>query len=155
MVTTKVRRPTLSLMVLSVCLLFLSINGFIGGYLMLSDPNGAPMGMPVSYLARTPFQNFFIPGLMLIFIWGCGSLLTLIGLWMRPQWAIFNRLTGWTDQHWAWDLSIALGIALISWLTVQVFTLPAIAPIQIILYALAIVLVALPLFPQMRQYYHL
>jgi hypothetical protein len=155
MITTKVRRPTLSLTLLSVCLLVLGINGFIGGYLMLSDPNGAPMGMPVSDLARTPFQNFFIPGLLLIFVWGCGSLLTLIGLWLRPQWLLLSQATRWTDEHWAWDLSLALGLALIIWLTVQVFTLPAVAPIQLILYALAIALVVLPLLPQMRQYYQL
>lgn len=148
-------RPFLPLLALSLCLLVLVINGFIGRYFMLSDPHGAPMGMPVSDLARTPFQNFFIPGLLLIFIWGCGSLLALVGLWLRPQWSLLNWLTRWTDEHWAWDLSLVLGIALIIWLTVQVFTLPAVAPIQIILYALAVLLIVLPLHPQMRQYYRL
>lgn len=155
MTTTKIHRPTLALMLLTICLLFLGINGFVGGYFMLSDPNGAPMGMPVSDLARTPFQDYFIPGLLLVFIWGCGSLLALIGLWLRPQWSLLNRPTYWTNEHWAWDLSLALGIALIIWLTVQVFTLPAVAPIQLMLYALALVLVVLPLLPQMRQYYRL
>ncbi len=153
--TQNTARPFVPLLALSLCLLFLGINGFVGGYLMLSDPNGAPMGMPVSDLARTPFQNFFIPGLLLIFVWGCGSLLALIGLWLRPQWSLLSLPTRWTDEHWAWDLSLALGLVLIIWLTVQVFTLPAVAPIQLILYALAIALVVLPLLPQMRQHYRL
>jgi hypothetical protein len=148
-------RPLVPLVILSGCLLFLAINGLIGGYLMLRDPNGIPMGMPVSYLERTPFQNFLLPGIWLIFIWGCGSLVILVGLWMRPKWAVLELLTFWTHEHWAWVLSVILGIALLVWLTVQVFTLPAMAPIQYILYGLALLLVGLPLLPNMRQYYHI
>lgn len=146
-------RPYLPLLALSLCLLFLGINGLVGGYLMLRDPNGAPMGMPVSDLAQTPFQNYVVPGLILIFVWGCGSLLALIGLWLRPQLTLLNLASRLTHEHWAWALSLVLGLALLVWLTVQVLTLPNVAPIQFILYVLAILLVLLPLLPGMRRYY--
>ena len=146
-------RPYLPLLALSLCLLFLGINGLVGGYLMLMDPNGAPMGMPVSDLAQTPFQNYVVPGLILIFVWGCGSLLALIGLWLRPQLTLLNLASRLTHEHWAWALSLVLGLALLVWLTVQVLTLPNVAPIQFILYVLAALLVVLPLLPKMRQYY--
>jgi hypothetical protein len=136
-------------------LLFLGVNGVIGGVLMLRDPNGSPMGMPVSYLARTPFQNWFVPGLWLILIWGSGSILALLGLWMHPAWSPLDRLTRWTHESWAWVLSVMLGMALLVWLTVQVFTLPEMAAIQYILYVLAALLVAVPLVPAMRRFYHL
>ena len=125
------------------------------GVLMLADPNGAPMGMPVSDLERTPFDSYVIPGLVLLLLWGCGSLVTAFGLWRRPQWPLLIRLTAWSGQHWAWAASIALGLALLVWLTVQVFTLPAVAVIQYILYALAALLIALPLLPSMRRRYRL
>jgi hypothetical protein len=48
-----------------------------------------------------------------------------------------------------------LGLALIVWLTVQVFTLPEMVAIQFILYALAALLIALPLLPPMRDYFRL
>jgi hypothetical protein len=147
-------RPLIPLLVLSVCLLFLGINGLIGGYLMLSDPNGAPMGMSISVLERTPFQNFFIPGLWLLVVWGCGSLVILAGLWLRPKFSVLELVLFWTHEHWAWGLSVLLGLALLVWLTVQVFTLPAMAPIQYILYGLALFLIAIPLLPNMRRYYH-
>jgi hypothetical protein len=146
-------RPVILLLVLSICLLFLGVGGFIGGYEMLRDPNGTPMGMPVSQLERTPFQNFFVPGLVLIFIWGCGSMLTLIGLWVRWQLPQINRLTGFVHLHWASGLSVLIGLGLIVWLTVQLFTLPAVIPLQFILYSVAVVLIVLPLFPTMRRYY--
>lgn len=149
------KQPIVPLFVLSLSLLFLGINGLIGGYAMLSDPNGAPMGLPVDTLAKTPFENYTIPGLILILVWGIGSFITLVGLWAQQQTAFFNRLTAWTHEHWAWDLSILLGIALVIWLTVQVFTLPAIAPIQFILYGLAVLLIIMPLVPAMRRYYQL
>lgn len=148
-------RPTTAQLILSVCLVFIGINGLVGGVLMLADPNGAPMGMPVSDLERTPFDSYVIPGLVLLLLWGCGSLVTAFGLWRRPQWPLLIRLTAWSGQHWAWAASIALGLALLVWLTVQVFTLPAVAVIQYILYALAALLIALPLLPSMRRRYRL
>ncbi len=147
------RRPTISLVVLSICLLFLGINGLIGGALMLSDPYGAPMGMSVTVLERTPFQNFIVPGFCLILIWGVGSLVTLIGLWRRPHW--LDWANDMLHEHWAWSLSVLLGLALVVWLTFQLFTLPEVAPIQYILYGLALFLVLTPLLPEMRRYYRI
>lgn len=150
---THTQRPWIALLVLSVCLLFLGGNGFVGGYLMISDPNGTPMGMPVSVLEQTLFQNFFIPGLCLIFIWGCGSLLTLAGLWLGPQKVGLDLLSPLFHEHWSWILSVVLGLGLMVWLTYQLITLPAIAPVQIVLLVLSVLLVGVPLMPAMRLYY--
>ncbi len=149
------QRPLFPLLLLSVCLLFLGVNGLIDSYLMLSNLNDTVMGMPLSYLEQTPFDSWFIPGLCLLFIWGIGSFVILLGLWLRPDWSVFRVFTSWTHEHWAWALSILLGIGLLIWLTVQVFTLPSLAIIQLILATLAIVLVAIPFLPSMRQYYQL
>jgi hypothetical protein len=152
---TTMNRPTIPLLILSVCLLFLAIGGFIGGYYMMSDPNGAPMGMPVSDLARTPFQNFLLPGLLLILIWGFGSLLVLTGLWVRPQWSVFSWLNSLTHEHWAWALSVTLGVGLVIWLLVQFSTLPAVAHVQYILVILALLLIMVPMAPSVREYYQI
>jgi hypothetical protein len=121
---------------------------------MLGDPSGNPLGMPVSDLEATPFQSYLIPGLILIFVWGCGSLLILASLWSRPQFALLDGFSHRVHEHWAWGLTVLLGIALIIWITVQVFKLPAVAPIQYIMYCLSILITGIPLLPQMRQYYH-
>lgn len=147
------QRPLLLLLILSLCLLVLGINGLVGGYLMLNDPNGAPMGMPVSQLERTPFQDFTIPGIILIVVWGLGSLVTLVGLWWptKPHW--MNQLVSGFHVAWAWVLCVVLGFALFIWLTVQVFTLPQMAPPQYVLYVFACLMIALPFVPTMRRYY--
>lgn len=146
-------RPLLSLLFLSLCLLFLGINGLLGGYTMLSNSTGDAFGMPLSVLERTPFQNWFVPGLVLLLLWGLGSFVVLTSLWTRPRLSLLSWLSNLTHEHWAWASSILLGLALLVWLTVQVFTLPAIAPIQVFLYGLALVLIIVPLLPGMRQYY--
>jgi hypothetical protein len=152
--TTIKHRPILPLVILSLCLLFVGTSAFVGGYLMLRDPYGAPMGMPVSLLERTPFQNFLAPGFLLLVIWAA-SFLVLVGLWMRPQWGWLVWLTEWSHEHWAWALSITLGLALVIWLLVQVATLPAVAPIQYVMFVLAALLVLVPFAPAMREYYQL
>jgi hypothetical protein len=149
------RPPLIPLLVLSLCLVFLGINGLVGGYLMVTDPNGTPMGMSVSDLEHTPFENYFVPGLWLIFVWGAGSFVALAGLWLRPQQLHLSMLRRLTNEHWAWILSVGLGLALLVWLTVQVFTLPHMAPPQYILYGLAIVIIGISFLPAMRQYYQL
>jgi len=152
--TANSHRPVVPLLVLSACLIFLGINGILGGYLMLTNPTGTVIGMPVTYLERTPFTNWFVPGLWLIFIWGLGSFVVLAGLWLRTELSAFALLTFWSHEHWSLGLSILLGLALIVWLTVQVFTLPEMATIQYILYGLALVLIFTPILPSMREYYH-
>jgi hypothetical protein len=146
-------RPVVPLLVLSVCLIFLGVSGIFGGYLMLSNPTGTVLGMPVTYLERTPFSNWFIPGLWLVFIWGLGSFVALAGLWLRAELSAFALLTFWSHEHWSLGLSILLGLALVVWLTVQVFTLPLTTAIQYILYGLALVLIFTPMLPSMREYY--
>ena len=127
----------------------------MGGYLMLNDPYGSPMGMPVSVLQHTLFQNFIIPGIWLRIVWGAGSFVVLFGLWLHPQKPVVGVVTGWTHEHWAWTLSVLMGLGLLVWLVYQIFTLPAMAPIQYVLFVLAALLVTIPILPAMRAYYQL
>jgi hypothetical protein len=50
------QRPLLPLLLLSLCLVFLGLNGLIGGYLMLRDPNGTVMGMPIPISNKPRFK---------------------------------------------------------------------------------------------------
>lgn len=146
-------RPLLPLLILSCCLFFVGFGGFVGGIAMLADPNGSPMDMPVSDLEATPFDSFLVPGIVLISVWGFGSLVILLSLWIRPNISLFDRISETTHEHWAWSLTLLLGSGLLVWLTVQVFTLPSVIPIQYVLYCLSILITGIPLLPNMRQYY--
>lgn len=151
--TQNTQRPLILLSLLSLCLLLVGAGGFYGGIAMLGDPNGNPLGMPISDLKATPFQNYLIPGFILIFVWGCGSLLILASLWGRPQFALLDEFSHRAHEHWAWGLTVLFGVTLIIWITVQVFTLPAVAPIQYVMYCLSLLIAGIPFLSQMRHYY--
>jgi hypothetical protein len=153
--TRKPRLPVIPLLVLSGALLFLSLTGLMGGILLLQDPSGALMQMDTSALARTPFQNYTIPGLLLLIVYGLGGLIALATLWLRPQSKPLMSLTRWTHEHWAWDLTFALGVFLLVWLVVQLFVLPATTPIQAVMFVIALILTGVSLLPRVREYYRI
>lgn len=153
MSSRKPRRPTVMLLVLSACILFLSIMGIGGGISMLSDPSGASLGMDTTMLANTPFPNYLVPGIWLTVVYGIGGFLLLYALWLRPHWAALQGLTHWTHEHWAWDLTLALGVIVMLWIIVQVLMIPATTPIQAVVFAIGLAIVIIPLLPVMRRYY--
>ena len=148
------RRPTLVLVLLTVVLLFTAIGGVYGGYHLLRDPSGGVLGMSLNYLDTTPFSDYTLPAFVLMFGYGFGSLVVIYGLWFRVPLPLVNTLEHMTHEHWSWDLTLALGVALILWLTYQVVMIPAFAPIQFVMYGVAILLIGLPLLDPMREYYH-
>lgn len=62
-----------------ILLIFLGISAFFGGIGMIMDPSGESMQMPLSLLNGTPFDNFLIPGIILLV---CNGILSLLFAWM-------------------------------------------------------------------------
>ena len=65
-------------LLLMVLLVFLAMNAIGGGFLLVFDPSGATLGIPVGLLADTPFSNYLIPGLILILANGVLSIVTVV-----------------------------------------------------------------------------
>jgi hypothetical protein len=91
---------------LIVAVLFQGLSGVGGGVALLADPTGGLIGMPVSMLARSPFDDFLLPGLILLLVLGVVPLCVSWGLWRR--------------RPWAWRGSVFVGAALVIWIAVQV-----------------------------------
>jgi hypothetical protein len=62
--------------------------------------------MPISMLAGSPFDDFLLPGLILLLVLGIVPLCVSWGLW-RPR-------------PWAWHGSVFVGASLVVWIAVQV-----------------------------------
>src|ERR1035441_10041746 len=80
---------------------FLGIGAVAGGLMLILDPTGQRMGMPISFLDHSPFHSFLIPGIILLVSNGLLSLAIMIaairrcahyGLWVAFQGCV---LTGW------------------------------------------------------------
>ncbi len=89
--------------------MLLAVNGFgacFGGIMLMSDPSGTSIHLPIKHLAHSPFTDYFIPGSALFVLNGLLSLLTL--------WAIFRN---WVSAPM---LIMIQGFVLAIWITVQI-----------------------------------
>jgi hypothetical protein len=82
-------------------LLFNGIGAFYGGLHLLMHPDGSSLGLSTDWLKHSPFDSFFIPGLVLFLVNGVFSFFVLwqvvfnkpgSGLYVLAQGAV---LSGW------------------------------------------------------------
>jgi hypothetical protein len=66
---------------LSKLLLLLAINAFAGGYYGLAGAKN----VPTEWLKGSPFQNYFVPSLILFVFVGGSALITAIAVLRRHQ----------------------------------------------------------------------
>lgn len=152
MVSRLKNRPA-SVYALCALLLLLSVNALIGGYLLITDPTGGSLGMPVTLLAASPFRDYFVPGLILFTILGLYPLAALVALWLKPAWSLMRELERLTHAHWAWAAALSVGCALTIWIVVQMSILSF--WLQPVLLTLGLLIIGLSLLPQVRRYYAL
>jgi hypothetical protein len=77
-----------------------------GGFLLIRDPSGEALGLPLSLLEKSPFPDFLIPGLFLLAVNGIGS---LIGAGLS-----------FTRKQYAPESAMILGAILLAWIVIQV-----------------------------------
>lgn len=108
-------------------LLFNAVSALFGGYMLINDPTGGGLHMPVDMMKSGPFNNYLIPGLTLFSILGVGSLLALAML-------IFNV------RYHARAVFLE-GIATIIWIVTQMIIVQDIVLLQIVYLSVGAVLV--------------
>jgi hypothetical protein len=86
---------------LGTTLAFGAINSFAGGYYGLS---GAP-GVPLEWLAGSPFMDYFIPSLILLVVVGGAFSFAAVAVFARSRLARVS--------------AFAAGIVVLVWITVQ------------------------------------
>lgn len=69
--------------------------------MLIADPTGGTMQMPLSLLEHSPFRSYLIPGIVLLLVNGFLSMVTIIVLLRRHPWAAWlvmvqgTLLSGW------------------------------------------------------------
>ncbi len=72
--------------VLALLIWFVAITALSLGLAMVIKPDGVSLGLNVNMLSKTPFSNFLIPGLFLLFVIGGLHLVSIIlGIVNHPQ----------------------------------------------------------------------
>lgn len=114
-------------------LLFLGSFAIGGGWMLISDPSGFSMQLPIGLLSQTPFDNYLVPGIILLV--AVGLLSILVGI------LTIRRST----YHTLW--LILMGCILFIWLTTEViFNIEFYHPLyHLPLYTISLFLIAIGL----------
>ncbi len=132
---------------------FLGLGAIGGGGALIISPTGELIGMPLSMLEKSPFNSFFIPGVILFSVLGLIPLLLIIALLKKPESKLAEQINLFKDMHWSWTYSIYIAFTLISWIQVQMVFLHAVHWLHTFYMFFAIAIIIIALLPQVRNLY--
>ncbi len=139
MLQGKQKRPP-GLYALVTAIVFQGLSGIAGGIGLVADPTGEALRIPADWLQGSPFRDYLVPGLVLLLVLGLLPLVAVYGLWTR--------------QRWSRPAALALSVALIVWIGVEISVIGyhARPPLQLIYGSLGIVMLVLALLPSVRRH---
>jgi hypothetical protein len=128
-----------ALTALQLLLVFQGLSGIIGGVGFLLDPTGASLGIPLRWLEGSSFQDYQVPGILLLTVLGLYPLLVTFLVQRRVAWARRGVMT--------------VGVALIIWIGVEISVVGfrPIPPLQILYGGLGALLIVLSFAPGVRE----
>jgi hypothetical protein len=102
----------------------LSVGALGGGIALMLGPRGEIMPLPLSALKGSPFDTYFVPGLVLFGVLGLGSLAAALMVWLRHPLAP--------------AATSVVGVALVIWIAVEIAIIgysndPPLQPIYLLL----------------------
>ncbi len=138
--------------VLVILVALQAVSGLGGGAVLVIDPSGGLIGMPLSVLRGGPFVDFLVPGVILLLVLGVVPAAIAVALWRRPRWGAMGRLERAFGEHWSWVGAGVVGVGLLLWLAVELWV---VGPSSLlVMYAmLALAIIALALLPSTKRFY--
>jgi hypothetical protein len=131
------RRPAAFRVLLSL-LVFEGISATPPGLLLILDPKGGLMRMPLTMLRGSPFHDFMIPGLILFAVLGLGAFLVAASLLAL--------------RHGAWTAALVFSFALMTWIAVQVVMIGLGSWLQPLYLGVGLAIAVLLFAPSVRRY---
>jgi hypothetical protein len=113
------RRPRIALLAIALEI-FVGLGALFGGGALLLAPDGHLLGMPTTLLAGSPFSSYLVPGMILFTVIGLGPLVAAALTLRRHEFAPIA--------------AIAVGLALIGWISVEMVVLAGLASLAWVLY---------------------
>ena len=101
-----------------------TIGALTAGWSFMAEPSGSGLQMPVDQLEHSPFEDYFIPGLILFLVNGVYGLLVL--------WSVIFT------SPFSPKLMIFQGILLGGWILVQMVLLRTLHPFQMAFLGIAL-----------------
>lgn len=133
--------------------ILLGVGAVFGGLVLIIDPSGSLIHMPISIIEQSPFPNFLIPGIILFGVLGVLPLLVAYGLITKKSWKTAERFNLYRDKHWSWTFSLYIGFAVIIWITVEAYIIGSVVFIHLFYIAVGLKIQAVTLLPSVQNYY--
>lgn len=116
--------------------IFVGVGALAGGLVAIINPQ-KPLGMSTEYLKNSPFNSYFIPGIILFVIIGLGNSISAFVMRFR------NKYQGYISSIFSW--------ALVIWIVVQCIMLRTIGFLHVLYFFIGIVEAALSIIILFRQ----
>ena len=139
--------------VLLFLLILLGLGALYGGGTLIISPSGELLGMPLSMLDPSPFNNFLIPGIILFAFLGVVPIGVTFALIKKPEYKFAELFNSFNDIYWAWTYTIYIGFALIIWIQVEMVLINSVHWSHTLYMFWALIIIFLALLPQVRSLY--
>ncbi len=116
---------------------FIGLGALGGGFMLVRDPSGSALELPMSLLEGSPFPDFLIPGMFLFAVNGVGS---MIGAGLS-----------FTRRRYAQEIAIVLGAILIAWIVIQVVIISSFHWLHVLYFILGVVELGIGLYIRRRR----
>ncbi len=113
--------------ILIVLLAFLGLGAIFGSGALILSPSGKLLGgLPLAMIAKTPFTDFLIPGIILFLVIGVTPLLLIQPLLKKTNSNFLEKFNFFGDIHWAWSFSVYIAFSLIIWIQTEMLMISAV-----------------------------
>ena len=138
--------------ILFILMVFLSVNAFYGGISFILEPDGSLLKIDTEWLNRTTFNNFLIPGILLILFMGVLPVIALIGLFSKKKLMFLSTFNCFPEKRWGWTYALYSGIITNIWIIFQQL-LTEYFILQPVIAAVGMLIIIASLLPRVQKYY--
>ena len=132
--------------------MFQALSGLFGGFALTFYPSGEMLNMPLNYLNNSPFDNYFIPGIILFVILGILPAFIFYSLIKKPSSKFFEFFNLYKDVHWSWTFTLYVAIMLIIWIQIEIMII-GYAFLQTVYGFAGIIMLIITLLPSVKNYF--
>ena len=143
----------ISTYILMFLLLFQAVSAIPSGLLMVFDPSGKTLGVPIEMLQESPFNNFLIPALFLLIILGIFPAIIVFALIKKTKSLLAEKINLHKNYHWSWTFSYYVGLLLVLWINMQQFFIKSYSVLHFVYSMLGVVIIFIAHLPATRNDY--
>lgn len=149
------KSKSIGVYILAVLFAFEAVSALYGSYMLINDPTGESISLPLHFLKGTIFSDYSVPGILLLVLIGLPSVFMVYPVIKMPNWTMFKSLNIYKNYHWAWAFSLYNAIILILWIDFQMIILSEGSVIQGVYSLLGISILILTLTPVVKANYRI